>query len=140
MKEEVSAGGVVIRKLQNAWHVLLMKDMNSSWTFPKGIIEAHENPETAAKREIAEEVGLTELRTIQRLGEIGYYYKKNGLIKKTVTYFLFRSEGNKHPSPQREEGITEVGFFPFTKALSMVGYVQTNKPLLERAQTVIQSL
>lgn len=97
MKKELSAGGVVVRKKGNAWQVLLLKDMNDNWTFPKGLIEKGENPPSAAKREIADE----KLR------------------------------------PQKEEGISEAKWLTFPKALKVICYAKTNKPLLVEAKKVL---
>ena len=84
MKTEVSAGGVVIRKSRNKWQVLLIRDRNDSWTFPKGKIEKDETRKQAAVREIAEEVGLTALRYLAPAKVIHYFYKRGSLVDKTV--------------------------------------------------------
>ncbi|KKW10495.1 MAG: hypothetical protein UY49_C0021G0009 [Microgenomates group bacterium GW2011_GWC1_49_7] len=42
MKTEVSAGGIVVRKRMRIWEVLVIRDMNDVWTFPKGLVEKGE--------------------------------------------------------------------------------------------------
>jgi len=76
MKTEISAGGVVVRKKKGEWQVLLIRDMNDTWTFPKGKIEKGETRKSAATREIKEEVGLTAIRYIAPAKVIHYFYKR----------------------------------------------------------------
>lgn len=140
MKTEKSAGGVVVRKVRNTWNVLLIRDMNNSWTFPKGKIEKNETSKNAAQREILEEVGLDRLIAIKPLGSVTYMFRKNGLIHKTVSYFLFIDKEKKKPTCQKEEGIKEAEFISFEKALTIVGYDKTNKPLLLKASNILQTL
>jgi mutator protein MutT len=131
MKTEYSAGGIIIRKFRTSWQVLLIRDMNSVWTFPKGKIETGETPRRAAVREIAEEVGLTDLSYRKKLQTIHYTYKRNGIIEKTVEYFLFEYSGKERPVCQKEEGISEAKWVSINSAKSLVGYPETNAMLLQ---------
>ncbi len=135
MKTEISAGGVIYKRQNNIYLILILKDKNDNWTFPKGLIEKNESKETAAKREIAEEVGLKDIRLCDELSPIGYWYKwKEDIVKKKVFYFLFEDIGNEQPVPQNEEGIQEVKWVPLTKAKEIVGYPKTNKPVIEEVE------
>lgn len=134
MKTEISAGGVIVRNKGSYWEILLMKDMNGSWTFPKGIIEPSEDPKSAAAREISEEVGITSLTFVARLSHVEYWYRKNGLIHKTVKYFVFSVNGNPPIQIQKEEGITDAQWFSFKKAMEIVGYPKTNIKLIEETK------
>ena len=58
--QERSAGVVVIRSEQGECRFLLLRAYNY-WDFPKGRVEAGEDPLQAARREAAEEAGITEL-------------------------------------------------------------------------------
>ncbi len=140
MKTEISAGGIIVRKKSAGWQVLLMRDMNESWTFPKGVIEKNEKPQDAAKREILEEVGLGNVKLLKKLSPILYMYKRNGLISKTVYYFLFKHSGYGMPKAQREEGISEATWVSFPKAERIIGYAKTNTNLLKEAHTFLMSL
>lgn len=140
MKFEFSAGGVIVRKKKSLWEVLLIEDMNKSWTFPKGMIEKGEKPAEAAKREVLEEVGLKELTLLKELKGIEYFYKKNGLIKKKVYYFLFQYDGAISPKPQKEEGITDAKWMPIAKAHDMIGYPKTNTLLMQEAQSQLEHI
>jgi bis(5'-nucleosidyl)-tetraphosphatase len=55
-----AAGAVVARRIGDEW-VLLVLRAYRNWDFPKGMVEAGEEPFAAAGREVAEETGLTDL-------------------------------------------------------------------------------
>ncbi len=131
MKRELSAGGIIVRKKGTQWDVLLLRDMNKNWTFPKGLVEEGEDPIAAAKREIFEEVGIRDVSLLSLLKPIHYMYNRGGLISKTVHYFLFSSRGTETPKGQKEEGISDVRWVPLDEAITIIGYPKTNKPLLE---------
>ena len=140
MKTEISAGGVVVRKYREVWQVLLMKDMNNAWTFPKGLIEKGEGKKQAAEREIKEEVGLTGLTSITPVSTIHYAYRRNGVINKTVHYFLFSYLGDEKPRCQISEGIKDARWLPFSEANTIVGYKDTSISLLKKAETLLRGI
>lgn len=129
MKREVSAGGIIVRKNGD---VLLLKDASGAWTFPKGLIDDGETAEAACEREVKEETGL-DIVIIQPLDTIEYFFTRDELVYKTVDYFLCRYEGEADPTPQKEEGISEVRWFSFEEAVNIIGYPKTNKNLLMQA-------
>jgi len=139
MKTEISAGGIVVRISGKTWDVVVLQDANDTWTFPKGKIESGEKPEEAARRETHEEIGLQTLTMLMKFPAIGYTYKKNGFIKKTVHYFLFESKGNERIINQSEEGIHNATWIPIDGALMQIGYKKTNRPLLEQVKTFLSS-
>jgi len=56
----LSAGVVLVRAERGVWQYLLLRAYQY-WDFPKGRTEAGETPLEAARREVAEETGITEL-------------------------------------------------------------------------------
>jgi len=56
----LSAGVVVVRRIDDAWCVLLLRAYNY-WDCPKGVVEAGEDPLTTAQREVREETGIEAL-------------------------------------------------------------------------------
>ena len=56
----MSAGVVVVRKENGMWKYLLLRAYKN-WDFPKGMVEAGEDPLETAKREVKEEAGITDL-------------------------------------------------------------------------------
>ena len=138
MEYETSAGGVIVAEKNHELHVLLLKDKNGKWTFPKGLIETGEEREVAAMREISEEVGLKNLKLIAPLAPVNYLYRWEGkLKKKTVHYYLFQGKGTELATPQIEEGILQVRWFPFAEAETIIGYPQTNKKLLRETMELL---
>lgn len=140
MKKEISAGGVIMRNIGSRWEVLLLEDMNGTWTFPKGIIEKGESIEEAARREVGEEVSIFILKLVAPLTTISYTYRNHGLVEKTVHYFLYLATGDESPVPQKSEGIQNVRWYPFDEAMEKIGYAQTNRPILLLAQQQILGL
>ncbi len=137
MKTEISAGGAIIKKINNLWQILLIRDTNNQWTFPKGLIEIGENPELAARREVAEEIGLTGLKLTKSLTPIHYSYMRGELIEKTVNYFLFTLEAEQNLVPQAEEGITEGRWMDLEEAKKLIGYPDTNSQILKEVENYI---
>lgn len=56
----LSAGAVLVRETGDGWRFLLLRAYRH-WDFPKGLVEPGEDPLEAARREIAEETGITEV-------------------------------------------------------------------------------
>lgn len=136
---EHSAGGIVYKSSKKGIEVLFIKDKNNNWTFPKGLIENGENPQDAARREIAEETGLNGVIFVADIDIINYFYRFHGkLINKTVDYFLFKYSGKAIPKPQKKEGICEVGWVDAKKAFLIMGYPKSNNQILEKALSLIE--
>jgi len=56
----LSAGVVIVRQAADGWRVLLLRAYNY-WDFPKGELQAGEDPLTTAKREVREETTIEDL-------------------------------------------------------------------------------
>jgi 8-oxo-dGTP pyrophosphatase MutT (NUDIX family) len=140
MKTELSAGGIVVRLRSGRWEVLVLQDMNDAWTFPKGNIGTGEDPETAARREIQEEVGPRDIHMRTKLPVIRYMYQRNGLVSKTVQYFIFESKGTEPLVSQTEEGIHNARWMSLDTATQRIGYPKTNKVLLAETKLFLWTL
>jgi 8-oxo-dGTP pyrophosphatase MutT (NUDIX family) len=89
-----SAGGVV---LNGAGQVLVVNQKGTSWSLPKGHVEEGEDALAAARREIYEETGVTQL---EYEGECGTYTRyrigadggEDESELKTIRMFLFRTK------------------------------------------------
>ncbi len=69
MHESQSAGGIVARfEKGKAWIALVREGELTDYILPKGRVEPGESLEQAARREIAEEAGLTDLELDSYLG------------------------------------------------------------------------
>ncbi len=99
-----AAGGLV----ENGQGQFLMIHRNGMWDLPKGKIEAGENPEQAALREVEEECGLRDLKLGKALIDTYHTYplKSREILKRTYWYAM--QSGQTALSPQLEEGIDKV--------------------------------
>lgn len=104
IRERVSAGGIVVRfEAGRPLIALAHEGKFRSYVLPKGGVEAGEDLETAARREIMEEAGLGDLQLLRYLGQRPRLdFEKRRWM--TIHYFLFstRQTGSqpgdvKHP-------------------------------------------
>ena len=79
---------------------------NNKWDLPKGKIEKNETLIKAAKREVSEETGVTDLEVKRPLPITYHIYNANGKFKVKKTYWFFMtSKFNGSLLPQLEENI-----------------------------------
>ena len=94
MITEKSAGAVVYRNVGDGarLYLLLQPAPGKPWGFPKGKLDPGETDAEAARREIAEEAGLTELTVDPDFRHVVHYFYHRGrvTVKKDVVYFLAR--------------------------------------------------
>ena len=122
VREEKSAGGVVVRSQGGRHRVLLIRDPYQNWGLPKGHLEAGEDAPAAALREVREETGLTLVEMGPELGSIDWYFRKDEkLVHKSCAFFLMRSDEGE-AIPQLDEGITECEWLPAEEAVTRVTY------------------
>jgi len=121
-EREVSAGGIVFRRIGGEAHFLLIKDSYRHWGFPKGHLEEGESPADAALRETGEETGLRTLALHGPIRIIDWHFRFRGrAIHKFCHFFLFESaEGDV--IPQQEEGITDHQWLPLEEAMARLSY------------------
>jgi putative (di)nucleoside polyphosphate hydrolase len=94
-QETKSAGGVVVNP---EGKILLVSQHGDSWSLPKGRIERGEEPIDAARREIYEESGVSNLTFVKplpsykrfRIGPGGKGEDRSE--RKTIQMFLFRTD------------------------------------------------
>ena len=119
---ETSAGGVVVRVIDGAPHVLLIRDPYRKWGLPKGHTEEGETASDAALREVAEETGLHDLRLGEELVTIDWIFRvPGGRVHKYATFFLMYSDVGE-PVPDESEGITECVWIPLDSAIDVISY------------------
>ncbi|MBI3779793.1 MAG: NUDIX domain-containing protein [candidate division NC10 bacterium] len=93
MPREVSAGVIVFRRAPQP-HYLLLHYESGHWDFPKGHIEAGEEAQATARRELQEETGISEVRFSDGYKEtLRYFFRQKGVgIFKIVIYFLAETD------------------------------------------------
>ena len=107
-EKKLSCGIVLARQSEAAWLTLLLRAYHN-WDFPKGLREEDEQPLDAAKREVDEETGITELqfqwgdRTIEtgpyNKGKVARYYLAQTLqaeVEMGISPELGRPEHNEY--------------------------------------------
>lgn len=96
-KEREVAGGVIVRKENDQLLLALIYDKRFPFAYelPKGGIEKGESSEIAAKREITEEIGLTDIQVITYLGkeERLSFNKHNWAISHYYLFLTKQKEG-----------------------------------------------
>jgi len=127
MARELSAGGVLVRRLRGRWWVAAIRPngkREGTWALPKGLIDPGETGAATAVREVGEETGL-EARLEQKLGDVRYVYTRGGeRIFKVVSFFLLRYTsgriGDLPPGMERE--VAEVRWLPLEEAPRLLAY------------------
>jgi 8-oxo-dGTP pyrophosphatase MutT (NUDIX family) len=138
-RDETSAGGVVFRIDVGQPMYLLIRDSYNNWGFPKGHIEAGEQPEAAAVREVQEETGLADLSIRGRIDTIDWFFRFRGQLIHEVCHFYLMETSNATTSPQRAEGITACRWTRFEEAQSLISYANARE-LLRRAQELLAAM
>ena len=138
-RDETSAGGVVFRIDVGQPMYLLIRDSYNNWGFPKGHIEAGEQPEAAAVREVQEETGLADLSIRGRIDTIDWFFRFRGQLIHKVCHFYLMETSNATTSPQRAEGITACRWTRFEEAQSLISYANARE-LLRRAQELLAAM
>ncbi|NGP88411.1 NUDIX hydrolase [Fodinibius halophilus] len=129
-----AAGGVLFKDESEATPpqiVLIYR--RGVWDLPKGKIEEGESIEECAVREVAEEIGLSELPNIVGgLQQTYHEYEQDGTCYgKTTYWFVMQYEDwcDEHLKPQAEEGIEQVQWAFVNEAIGKVGYANLEEVL-----------
>jgi 8-oxo-dGTP pyrophosphatase MutT (NUDIX family) len=131
-----AAGGLVLNEV----HEVLLIHRLGHWDLPKGKIEKDESVEEAAKREICEETGLTELELNNSLCTTWHLYlHKNELILKETFWFLATSKSTMELAPQYEEHIEQAVWKQQAEAENLLTHSYFNLKLVWRAYLEKQS-
>jgi len=131
---EHSAGFVVFRRGDGHLEVLLIRSSEYSyWGFPKGLVDEGESDEEAARRELAEETGLTDIEIVDGFKTTDrYFYQREGKrIFKTVTFFAaFVRSGQVRLSYEHSDYV----WVEARKALSLIKYKSLRDVLRQALQ------
>ena len=119
---ELSAGGAVVHDNQVIVIVPVKRDANRRRVLglPKGHLDEGETPEAAAKREVAEETGVT-AELIDKLGDVEYNYERRGRRRaKRVAFYLFEYRSGSLEDHDHE--IEDARWMPLEEAVEALTY------------------
>ncbi len=145
MPKEKSAGAIIFRIENGVAHYLLLHYPSGHWEFAKGHIEEGENPEQAAKREIQEETGITDLNIIPGFKEyIKYSFRDNYDLKKEdklkapwifklVVFYLAQTSAKDVKISEEHKGFL---WLPYQEALKKLTF-KNAKNLIKKADNLI---
>ncbi len=137
MRQELSAGGVLVRRLRGRWMLAAIRPGGKPagvWALPKGLIGPGEDPAATALREVEEETGARG-RLGRKLGDIRYVYTWAGeRVFKVVSFYLVRYSGGRlgDLSPEHAHEVDEVRWLPLAKAPRLLAY-KGEREMAERA-------
>jgi ADP-ribose pyrophosphatase YjhB (NUDIX family) len=137
----VSAGGVVVRRDRTTDQLLIAvveegdRPINTGYILPKGHVEPGESIEAAARREIHEEAGLSQLHLIQKL-DVCERLNLHKTAWKVVHYFLFTTTQTLG-QPTDTQRAYQLHWFPLDSLPPMIWPEQ--RRLLEQCQALGQT-
>jgi len=141
---EISAGGVVIRRMRGQWHVaaiepnvvnadsvtrdaLKQRRRPAILALPKGAVDKGETPQQSAVREVLEETGVLG-ECITKLTDIKYFYVRSWggreRVFKIVTFFLFRYASGRlgDIQPEMRKEVRRAIWIPLDQANEKLTY------------------
>jgi 8-oxo-dGTP pyrophosphatase MutT (NUDIX family) len=147
MVREISAGGVVVRRTDDAWHVAVIeppkepsppagaakrKSQKVLYALPKGLVDPGEKPEQTAVREVREETGIAAI-PITKLADIKYVYVRTWSdrerVFKIVSFYLLRYESGKIDdiAPEMRIEVKRAFWLPLEEAAKKLSYGNERK-------------
>ncbi|GAA1930920.1 NUDIX hydrolase [Nocardioides marmoribigeumensis] len=130
----LAAGAVTLRRRRGTSEVLLVhRPKYDDWSFPKGKLELHESPRTAAVREVLEETGVR-VRLGPPLGSQAYLVENGTGRLKHVHYWVGRALGDHDVSSYTpNEEVDEVRWVTVEDAPGLLTYDYDRQTLAEAA-------
>jgi 8-oxo-dGTP pyrophosphatase MutT (NUDIX family) len=131
---DFSAGGVVVDgdRVVVIVPVKRSADGRRVLGLPKGHLDGNETPEQAARREVAEEAGVSG-ELVGELGEVSYSYERRGRrVAKRVRFYLFRYSSGDVADHDHE--IEEARWIPLAQAARELSY-EGEREMVRRAMS-----
>jgi 8-oxo-dGTP pyrophosphatase MutT (NUDIX family) len=124
---EISAGGVLVRRMQGRWWLAAIRPRGKPegvWALPKGLVDRGERADATALREVFEETGVPG-RLDRKLGDVRYVYTRGGQrIFKVVSFYLVRAGRGRIGTlpPGMELEVAEARWLPLEDAPRLLAY------------------
>jgi 8-oxo-dGTP pyrophosphatase MutT (NUDIX family) len=140
IRRQVSAGGVVFKRSGPGVVVaLIMPRGTQRWQLPKGLVDAGEEPEATARREVREEAGV-EADVVSPIETIEYWYvgtDRDGArarFHKSVHFFLL--EYRAGDVREHDHEVSDARWVPIAGALELLAF-RNERAVVEKAQGMI---
>lgn len=139
---QYSAGGVVWRQFPEGIKVALILDGHGKWTFSKGRIETNEDPQTAVKREIGEELGLKDLVVGEKVGELELVVREPNVqpYPKTVYMFIIEARDAELSPAQNVGEMKDAQWYELDEVEQVLGYDQARDLWLKAKQKILAAV
>lgn len=140
--DQTSSGGVAFRRggegAAGVEVALILVGPQGRWQLPKGLVNAGEDPEATALREVAEETGL-QTRLVAPIDVIEYWYygnrgaKKVRFHKRVHFYLLEYVAGDV---TDHDDEVEEARWVSLEEAKAMLAFASERK-VVEKAETLL---
>ena len=161
MVREFSAGGVVLRRMSDGWHIAAIEPQKEGTekpaargsrpamprkvilALPKGLVDEGEEPDQTAVREVREETGIT-ATLISKLSDIKYVYVRSWgdgeRVFKIVSFYLLKYQSGRIDdiSPEMRVEVHQALWLPLGEAVSKLAY-SGERQVVRKALEYVQS-
>lgn len=162
MVREFSAGGVVLRRMSDGWHIAVIEPQKEgsekpsagrgrggamprkvTFALPKGLVDEGEKPDQTAVREVREETGIT-ATLISKLSDIKYVYVRSWgdgeRVFKIVSFYLLKYQSGciDDVSPEMRIEVHRALWLPLEEAVSKLAY-SGERQVVRKALEYVQS-
>jgi len=158
MVREFSAGGVVLRRMSEGWHIAVIEPKKEEppprqsrrtaprkqiLALPKGLIDKGEDPVETAIREVHEETGVSST-LIAKLADIKYVYIRTWAdrerVFKIVSFYLLRYQSGRIDDvrPEMRIEVCRALWLPLEDAQTKLSY-SGERQVVRKAQEYLQT-
>lgn len=134
MDKEKSCGSVIFRK-DNELQVLVIRQNQGHWCFPKGHVEKDETERETALREVREETGLT-IRFLNGFREETHYSPREGVEKDVVWFIGTPTSGELK---RQKEEVAEILWVGIVEGSALLTY-ENDKRMFRKAVKFMKEL
>jgi 8-oxo-dGTP pyrophosphatase MutT (NUDIX family) len=143
VRRELSAGGVVVRRMRGADWLAAIRPSGRPpgfWALPKGLVDPGERALEAAVREVLEETGLR-AEPVAALEPTRYVYQRGGeRISKVVRFWLMRRVGGRLGAiaPEQRREVAEARWLPLAGAERLLAH-RGERALVAEARALLRT-
>lgn len=138
MVEATSCGGVVIFRGKILLLYKNYRNKYEGWVFPKGTVEAGEELDETALREVEEESGV-KASIVKYVGKSEYTFTTpTDIVSKQVHWYLMIAD-SYYSKPQNEEYFFDSGYYKYHEAYHLLKF-PNEKQILDKAYAEYEEL